>query len=158
LPVTGNYAILLPLNEFEQLLTFGLQTGEPLLRESGARGNFSSPGFTAALAFYKSLFDERLAPVATNSQISNIWSEFAKGFFSVFISGPWTIGDMKEPAAGQLPTALDDGGHAGAERAGRVGPRRIEPGRIQNGTRSGRRLAAGRLPVRTAGARPSSRP
>jgi multiple sugar transport system substrate-binding protein len=91
----GNYAILLPLNEFEQLLTFGLQTGEPLLRDNGARGNFSGPGFRSALGFYKSLFDERLAPVATNSQISNIWNEFAKGFFSVFISGPWTIGDMK---------------------------------------------------------------
>jgi multiple sugar transport system substrate-binding protein len=91
----GNYAILLPLNEFEQLLTFGLQQEEPLLRDNGSRGNFSSPGFKSALAFYKSLFDEALAPVATASQISNIWNEFAKGFFSVFISGPWTIGDMK---------------------------------------------------------------
>ncbi|HWH18262.1 MAG TPA: extracellular solute-binding protein [Allosphingosinicella sp.] len=90
-----NYAILLPLNEFEQLLTFGLQQEEPLLRDQGSRGNFSSPGFKSALAFYKSLFDERLAPVATASQISNIWNEFARGFFSVFISGPWTIGDMK---------------------------------------------------------------
>jgi multiple sugar transport system substrate-binding protein len=91
----GNYAILLPLNEYEQLLTFGLQQEEPLLRDNGSRGNFSSPGFKASLAFYKSLFDERLAPVATGSQISNIWNEFAKGFFSVFISGPWTISDMK---------------------------------------------------------------
>lgn len=91
----GNYAILLPLNEFEQLLTFGLQQEEPLLKDNGSRGNFSSPGFKSALAFYKSLFDEELAPVATASQISNIWNEFARGFFSVFISGPWTIGDMK---------------------------------------------------------------
>ncbi len=91
----GNYAILAPLNEFEQLLTFALSTGEPLLRDNGSRGNFSGAGFTAALGFYKSLFDERLAPVATNSQISNIWNEFANGLFSVFISGPWTIGDMK---------------------------------------------------------------
>lgn len=91
----GNYAILLPLNEFEQLLTFGLQQDEPLLRDSGTRGNFSSPGFKAALSFYKSLFDEGLAPTATASQISNIWNEFAKGFFSVFINGPWTINDLK---------------------------------------------------------------
>jgi multiple sugar transport system substrate-binding protein len=91
----GNYAILLPLNEFEQLLTFGLQQEEPLLRNQSSRGNFSSAGFKSALAFYKSLFDERLAPIATASQISNLWTEFAKGFFSVFISGPWTIGDMK---------------------------------------------------------------
>ena len=98
----GNYAILLPLNEFEQLLTFGLQQEEPLLKDHGTRGNFSSPGFRFALAFYKSLFDERLAPVATSSQISNIWNEFANGFFSVFISGPWTIGDMRS----RLPAAF----------------------------------------------------
>ena len=91
----GSYAILLPLNEFEQLLTFGLQQ-EPLLRDNGSRGNFSSPGFKSALAFYKSLFDEGLAPIATASQISNIWNEFARGFFSVFISGPWTIGDLRK--------------------------------------------------------------
>jgi len=91
----GNYAILLPLNEFEQLLTFGLQQPDPLLRDNGAFGNFASPGFKAALAFYKSLFDEGLAPIATASQISNIWNEFAKGFYSVFVSGPWTIGDLK---------------------------------------------------------------
>lgn len=91
----GNYAILLPLNEPEQLLTFGLQQGDPLLRDQDSRGNFASPGFKAALAFYKSLFDEGLAPIATASQISNIWNEFAKGFFSVFISGPWTIGDLR---------------------------------------------------------------
>lgn len=110
----GNYAILLPLNEFEQLLTFGLQQEEPLLRDRGSRGNFSSPGFKSALAFYKSLFDERLAPVATASQISNIWNEFAKGFFSVFISGPWTIGDLK--------TRLPDGFQPRWMTAGMPGP------------------------------------
>ncbi|WP_054111503.1 sugar ABC transporter substrate-binding protein [Brevundimonas sp. AAP58] len=89
------YAILLPLNEFEQLLTFGLQGDQPLLRDEGTRGNFASPSFQAALAFYKSLFDDGLAPVATGSQISNVWTEFARGWFSFYFSGPWTIGDMK---------------------------------------------------------------
>lgn len=89
------YAILLPLNEFEQLLTFGLQGDQPLLRDEATRGNFSSPSFQAALAFYKSLFDEGLAPVASASQISNVWTEFARGWFSFYFSGPWTIGDMK---------------------------------------------------------------
>lgn len=111
----GNYAILLPLNEFEQLLTFGLQQDEPLLRDQGSRGNFSSPGFQSALAFYKSLFDEGLAPVASASQISNVWNEFARGFFSVFISGPWTIGDMKS----RLPAAFQ----ANWMTAGMPGPK-----------------------------------
>lgn len=91
----GNYAVLLPLNEFEQLLTFGLQGDEPLLKDQDTRGNFSSPSFIAALAFYKSLFDEGLAPVASAAQISNVWTEFERGWFSFYFSGPWTIGDFR---------------------------------------------------------------
>lgn len=91
----GNYAVLLPVNEFEQLLTFGLQGTEPLLRDRDTRGNFSSPSFVAALAFYKSLFDEGLAPLASSTQISNVWTEFERGFFSFYFSGPWSIGDFK---------------------------------------------------------------
>lgn len=91
----GNYAVLLPLNEFEQLLTMALSAGARLLRDDGGRGAFSDPEFKAALAFYKSLFDEGLAPLASSTQISNIWDEFAKGFFSIFTSGPWTIGDLR---------------------------------------------------------------
>jgi len=89
------FAILMPVNEFEQLLTFGLQTGEPLLRDQDTRGNFSSPAFQTALAFYKSLFDEGLAPVSSSTQISNVWTEFSRGFFTYYISGPWTVNDMK---------------------------------------------------------------
>jgi len=90
------YAVLLPLNEFEQLLTFGLQGDQPLLREEGTRGNFSSPSFVAALAFYRSLFDEGLAPVASAAQISNVWTEFERGWFSFYFSGPWTVGDFRD--------------------------------------------------------------
>lgn len=100
----GNYAVLLPVNEFEQLLTIALSAGARLLRDQGARGAFSDPAFKAALSFYKSLFDEELAPVASATQISNIWNEFARGFFSIFTSGPWTIGDMKS----RLPAAMQD--------------------------------------------------
>ena len=89
------YAVLLPLNEFEQLLTFGLQGEEPLLKDEDTRGNFSSPSFVAALAFYKSLFDEGLAPVASAAQISNVWTEFERGWFSFYFSGPWTIGEFR---------------------------------------------------------------
>lgn len=90
------FAVLLPVNEFEQLLTFGLQGDAPLLRDEDTRGNFSSPSFVAALAFYKSLFDEGLAPVASAAQIANVWTEFERGWFSFYFSGPWTIGDFRD--------------------------------------------------------------
>jgi multiple sugar transport system substrate-binding protein len=119
----GNYAILLPVNEFEQLLTFGLQQDDPLLRDNGSRGNFSSPGFKSALAFYKSLFDEGLAPVAAASEIANMWTEFERGFFSVFISGPWTIGEMKT----RLPADFQPNWMT-AGRPGPNGPGATAPG------------------------------
>jgi multiple sugar transport system substrate-binding protein len=101
----GNYAVLMPLNEFEQLLTFGLQQEEPLLRDDGGRGNFASPGFIEALSFYKSLFDEGLAPIASATQISNVWNEFQRGFFSFYFSGPWSIGDFRRRLAPEFQGA-----------------------------------------------------
>jgi len=101
----GNYALLYPLNEYEQLTTLALSAGARMLRDDGARGAFSDPEFKAALAFYKSLFDEGLAPLASMAQISNVWDEFAKGYFSLFLSGPWTIGDLKSRLA---PDKQDD--------------------------------------------------
>jgi multiple sugar transport system substrate-binding protein len=100
----GNYAILLPINEYEHLIQMALSAGANLLNADGTRGAFSQPEFREALAFYKSIYDESLAPVASASQISNVWNEFARGYFSIYPSGPWTIGDMKS----RLPTALQD--------------------------------------------------
>ena len=91
-----NYAILLPLNEFEPLLNLAIQEPEPLLRDDGRYGNFRSAGFRHALEFYKEIFDKRWAPLATNVQISNVWDELGNGFFSFYISGPWNIAKFKE--------------------------------------------------------------
>lgn len=91
----GDYAILLPINEYEPLLALGLQTGDPLLRDGGRYGNFRSPGFTRASDFYFGLFREGLAPPLSNTQISNVYDEFARGRFAFYISGPWQIGEFR---------------------------------------------------------------
>jgi multiple sugar transport system substrate-binding protein len=91
----GNYGIFLPLNEFEPLLMLGLQQEEPLLREQNTRGNFESEGFKNTLRFYQSMFEDGLAPPATNTQISNAYTEFDRGYFSFYITGPWNIGQFK---------------------------------------------------------------
>jgi len=95
------YAILLPLDEFEQLLALALSQPEPLLRDGGRFGNFRGAGFRAALVFYLRLFAERLAPVVTQTQASNPWHELGRGYVSFMISGPWSIGEMKR----RLPEA-----------------------------------------------------
>jgi multiple sugar transport system substrate-binding protein len=91
----GAYAALLPLNEPEPLLTLALQQGEPLLRDGGGRGNFQSAGFKKALAFYAEIFARRLAPPASDTQIGNLYDEFARGYFSFYVSGPWNLGEFR---------------------------------------------------------------
>jgi len=93
------YAILMPLNEFEQQLSLGLQQDEPLLRDHDNRGNFQSPGFRRALAFYANMFDRQWAPKMSETQISNVWDEFFNGFYAFYLSGPWNIREfrMREP-------------------------------------------------------------
>ena len=100
----SRYAILLPLNEFEPLLSLAIQQPEPLLREGGRYGNFRSQGFRESLAFYQEMFQRGWAPVLTNNQISNVWDEFGNGFYAYYISGPWNIAQFKQ----RLPQSRQD--------------------------------------------------
>lgn len=96
------YAVLFPLNEPEPLLNLGIQSPDPLLREDGRYGNFRSPGFKRALSFYREVFDRRWAPLASNTQIANVWNEFGRGYFSFYVNGPWNIAEFKR----RLPAGL----------------------------------------------------
>lgn len=96
------YAILLPLNEFEQLLSFSLQQDDPLLKD--AHANLDSPGFRRALDFYVGMFREGWAPPMSETQISNVWDEFFNGMFVFYVSGPWNIREFRLRA----PPALKD--------------------------------------------------
>jgi multiple sugar transport system substrate-binding protein len=117
------FAILLPINEYEHLTQVALSAGASLINAEGTRGAFRAPEFRRALAFYKSLFDDKLAPIAGAAQISNVWNEFARGYFVVYPSGPWTIADMKS----RLPRALQQS-WATAPFPGPEGPGRSTPG------------------------------
>ena len=118
----GQFAALLPLNEYEPLLALALQQSDPLITPEG-RGNFRSPGFERALRFYADIFALGLAPVATDSEIANVWSEFGAGRFAFYISGPWNIGEFKRrlPASQQgawMTAPLPGPGGPGASIAG----------------------------------------
>ena len=111
------YAVLLPLNEFEPLQVLALQQNESMLRDGNRYGNFESSSFRRALSFYRQMFDEDLAPRMTNTQISNVWNELGKGYFSFYISGPWNIGEFKR----RLPPE-QQGGWMTAPMPGPDGP------------------------------------
>lgn len=114
------YAILMPLNEFEQLLSLGLQSNDPLLRDGDDYGNFRSPGFARALDFYANVFAQGWAPKLSETQVSNVWDLFFKGQFSFYLSGPWNIREFRrrEPTGmegqwGTMPLPGPDGPGAG---------------------------------------------
>jgi len=88
------YGVLLPLNEFDTLLVLAIQQPEPLLRADGRYGNFRSAGFHRALGFYREIFQRHWAPPVDSTQISNVWNELGRGYFSFYISGPWNIGEF----------------------------------------------------------------
>lgn len=98
------YSILLPVNEYEPLVTFALQVEDTILKDNASRGNMNSAGFKKALSFYDSMFKEGLAPTTAAAEISNIYDEFARGFFNFYITGPWNIGEFKR----RLPEEIQD--------------------------------------------------
>jgi multiple sugar transport system substrate-binding protein len=98
------YAIFLPLNEWTHPMILGLQAGSPLLADNGTRGAFGGPEFRRAFKFYVDLFREGLAPPVSNTEVANLYQEFERGYFSMYITGPWNIGEFQR----RLPASLQN--------------------------------------------------
>ncbi len=101
---TERYAILLPINEWQFLVILALQRGATLLRDRHQYGDFQNPRFKEAFRFYLNLFTEELAPPMSNTQMANLYQEFANGYFAVYVTGPWNIGEFRR----RLPVGLQD--------------------------------------------------
>ena len=124
-PQRHRWGILLPTNEYEQLMSLALQQPDPLLRDGGRYGNFESAGFKRALSFYVDTFKLKQAPAITNVEAGNPWSEFGRGVYAFYLSGPWNIGEFRQrlPAAQQddwstAPLPGPDGSRTGVGSAG----------------------------------------
>ena len=88
------FAVLMQLDWPDHLLHMAVQQPDPLLRDRQARGNFRSPGFREALGFYKSLFDEGLAPRVTSIAAYDPAGELARGWVAVHNSGAWVRAEL----------------------------------------------------------------
>jgi len=117
----GSYGILLPTNEYEQLMSLALQQPEPMLRDGGRYGNFRSASFKRALTFYVDTFRLHQAPAITAVEAGNPWEEFGRGVYAFYFSGPWNIGEFRQrlPANREnewatAPLPGPDGGASGA--------------------------------------------
>lgn len=100
----GRWAILLPTDEWAQPVIFGLQKGASLLTADGGDAAFQTREFREAANFYVSVFREGLAPALANTQIANVYQEFAAGDFAMYVTGPWNLGEFRR----RLPSSLRD--------------------------------------------------
>jgi len=100
----GKYGVLLPLNEWTQPVILGLQAGSSLLGDSDTRAAFGEPAFAGAFDYYLGLYKDGLAPPVANNEVANLYQEFARGTFAMYISGPWNLGEFKR----RLPEELQD--------------------------------------------------
>ena len=89
------YAIFLPLNEWNPPVILGLQAGSPLLKDGGTRAAFRDSAFRSAFEFYVGLFREGLAPPVSGNEIANVYQEFSRGYFAMYITGPWNLGEFR---------------------------------------------------------------
>jgi multiple sugar transport system substrate-binding protein len=101
----NRYAIFLPTNEWAQPMILGMQAGSPILKDNGQYGAFSDSAFRRAFDFYLSLFRDGLAPVAGTNDIANVYQEFARGMFAMWITGPWNVGEMRRRMPPELQHA-----------------------------------------------------
>jgi multiple sugar transport system substrate-binding protein len=85
------WAILIPTNEYEPLTVLALSNHSALLNADGTRGAFSQPAFAGAFDFYVDLFRRKWAPAVSNSEVANLYQQFAEGDFAMYISGPWNV-------------------------------------------------------------------
>jgi multiple sugar transport system substrate-binding protein len=97
----GQYAIFLPMNEWPPMAILGLQTGSPLVTPQGF-GAFRDPAFSQAFDFLLSLYRDGLAAPVSSNEIANLYQEFARGTFAMYITGPWNLGEFRR----RLPAAL----------------------------------------------------
>lgn len=98
------YAIFLPLNEWNPPVIFGLQAGSRLLADGDTRAAFGDSAFRRGFDFYLGLFREGLAPPVTGNEIANAYQEFARGYVTMWITGPWNLGEFRR----RLPPEQQD--------------------------------------------------
>ncbi len=99
----ARFAILLPTNEWEPIVQLALTNGSTILNPAGTRGAFEEPPFAGAFHFYLDIFRRGFAPAISNTQIANLYQQFAQGDFAMYISGPWNVGEFRR----RLPPAMD---------------------------------------------------
>lgn len=99
----SRWGILMPINEFEPIEVLALSNGSSMLNRDGTRGAFEEPPFRDAFNFYVDIFHRGFAPVVSNTQVANLYQQFAQNDFAMHITGPWNVGEFKR----RLPPEME---------------------------------------------------
>ena len=100
----GAFPIFLPINEWPPMVILGLQAGATLVTEDGF-GGFRQPAYARAFEFLLSLYRDGLAAPVSNTEMANLYQEFSRGTFAMYITGPWNLGEFRRRLPPQLAEA-----------------------------------------------------
>jgi multiple sugar transport system substrate-binding protein len=99
-----SFPLLMPLNEWAQPVVLALQAGSPILRDGDRYGAFTDSAFVRAFHFYVGLYRDTLAPRVANTEVANLYQDFARGTIASYITGPYNLDEFRK----RLPDSLQD--------------------------------------------------
>jgi multiple sugar transport system substrate-binding protein len=80
-----------------------MQSGDSFLRDDATRGNFSGSNFKRAFDLLASFYHKEYSP-SGQQLITNFYDSFGHGLITMYITGPWNIGEFTR----RLPQKLQD--------------------------------------------------
>lgn len=96
-PQQRRYAVFFSLiyNDWAVPVILILSNGGQLLKNNDCYGAFDDPATVEALRFYVKFFEDCLA-IRSMTEVSNIYQGFSDGLFSMMITGPWNVNEMRK--------------------------------------------------------------
>lgn len=98
------FGAFMPVNEFEPLVAFCLQSNDAILSHNATKGGFQSQGIKATFEFVKGLYDKGFAAILSGAEAPDLYASFGRGEFTFVITGPWNIAEMRK----RLPKDVQD--------------------------------------------------
>lgn len=95
------YPFFLPTNEWVPAIALGMQSGGKFLKNNMTRGNFSGPQFKRAFQMLATFYSNQYSPSGMQL-ITNMYNSFSDGLITMYITGPWNIGEFSRRVSPEL--------------------------------------------------------
>ena len=95
------YPFFLPTGEWVPVIALGMQTGGHFLKDNMTRGNFSGPEFRKAYELLGRFYEKKYSPSGMQL-ITNLYNSFSDGLITMYITGPWNIGEFSRRISPEL--------------------------------------------------------